>query len=145
MAKRLTDKEKKRIIADYAKCQNCREVGRKHNISDATVRRVIKNADADTAQKVAQKADENTQDVLAYMDAQSGRVKNVLSKLLIAMESKAENVDMFTSIRDLATAYGIVLDKEFKRMEVMGGSGDAVEDDPLTASLKKLATVYDDE
>ena len=34
------------------------------------------------------------------------------------MENKAENIDMFTNVKDLATAYGIILDKEIKGKEL---------------------------
>ena len=143
MAKRLTDKEKKKIIADYVKCQNYSEVARKYGISRETVRKTVAN-DSESCEKLHQKANENTQDVLAYMDSQKGRVKSVLSKLLVAMESKADNVDMFTNVRDLATAYGIILDKEYKRLEVVGvGGDDNKETDPLSQSLMDLAGEID--
>jgi len=35
--KKLTDKKKKLIIADYIECGNYSEVARKHNVSDTTV------------------------------------------------------------------------------------------------------------
>ena len=34
------------------------------------------------------------------------------------IEEKADNIDMFTNIKDLATAYGIILDKELKVLEL---------------------------
>ena len=143
MARRIEDKNRKKIIADYVKCQNYSEVARKHGISVNAVRKFVL-ADASCAKLCKQKADENTQDVLAYMDSQKGRVKSVLSKLLVAMESKADNVDMFTNVRDLATAYGIILDKEYKRLEVVGAGGDdSKETDPLSQSLMDLAGEID--
>lgn len=42
MAKRLTDKEKKKIIAYYIECQNLRETARKFNVSPDTVKRITK-------------------------------------------------------------------------------------------------------
>lgn len=36
----------------------------------------------------------------------------------IMFETKAEELDMFTNIKDLATAYGIILDKELKLKEI---------------------------
>lgn len=116
MAKRLTDEQRKTIAADYCISQNYSEVARKHGISKTAVRNII-TADADSSEKFRQKAEENTQDVLAYMDSQRETKKRLIGKILAAMEAKAENVDMFTSIKDLATAYGIILDKEFKFMD----------------------------
>jgi hypothetical protein len=113
----LSDKAKKKIIADYAQCQNYREVARLHGVSDGTVRNIV-NKDAEITQKCAQKREENTQSVLEYMDQQTSTKKRILEKLLLAIEQKAENVDMFTNIKDLATAYGIVFDKEVKALEL---------------------------
>ena len=39
---KLTDKQKKQIIADYVDCNNYSEVARKHKISDTTVRKIVK-------------------------------------------------------------------------------------------------------
>ena len=41
--KKLTDKKKKLIIADYIECGNYSEVARKHNVSDTTVRKLVKS------------------------------------------------------------------------------------------------------
>lgn len=43
---------------------------------------------------------------------------NLLNKILEAMDKKATNVDSFTNIKDLATAYGIIMDKEIKIKEL---------------------------
>lgn len=117
MAKRLTDKERKKILADYIQCQNYREVGRKHKIADITVKRIV-GREPDTLQKVAQKAEENTHDTLTYIQQQHEQKRRIASKLLTAIETKAETTDMFTNIRDLTTAYGIIIDKELKFAEI---------------------------
>lgn len=52
------------------------------------------------------------------MDERKDTVKRILGKLLKGIEDKSDNVDMFTSIRDLAMAYGTIVDKEFKRQEL---------------------------
>ena len=48
--------------------------------------------------------------------------KRILDKILKAIEEKSENIDMFTNIKDLATAYGIILDKELKVLELQRGN-----------------------
>lgn len=116
MAK-LTDKEKKKIIADYIETQNYCETGRINNVSDMTVKRIVDN-NKEVLEKVEQKKLENTQSTIEYMQTQHMTKKRILDKILKAIESKAENVDMFTNIRDLATAYGIILDKELKVLEL---------------------------
>ena len=115
--KKLTDKKKKLIIADYIECGNYSEVARKHNISDTTVRKLVKS-DENSSKKIEQKKEENTQDVLEYMDSLKERKKLIVDKLLKAIEEKAENLDSFTNIKDVASAYGIIIDKELKIKEL---------------------------
>lgn len=121
MAKRLTDKEKKEIIAYYIECQNLRETARKFNREPSTIKRVVEKDD-ETQQEIKQKAtekrNENTKSVLETMESKKDAKISLLNKILEAMEKKVDNLDMFTSIKDLATAYGIILDKEIKIKEL---------------------------
>ena len=116
MAK-LTDKQKKEIIAYYVECQNYSETGRKFNVDESTVRRITK-ADKDITKKAEQKNKENTEEVLEAMKKRSKTKIDLLDKIFKAMDGKLDNVDMFTNIKDLATAYGIIMDKELKIMEL---------------------------
>lgn len=116
MAK-LTDKQKKKIIADYVENQNYRETARINNVSDVTVKDIV-SKDKSTLEKLEQKKQENTQSTIEYMQTQHESKKRILDKILKAIEEKADNVDMFTNIKDLATAYGIILDKELKVLEL---------------------------
>ena len=113
----LTDKEKKQIIASYIECENYSEVARKFNISDVAVRNIIKENE-DTSKKLEQKHKENTEEVLEAMKKRSKRKIDLIDKIFNAMDGKLENVDMFTNIKDLATAYGIIMDKELKVEEL---------------------------
>ena len=116
---KLTDKEEKKIIADYVETNNYSEVARLNGVSVNTVRRVIERQDSDELEKkVKQKKIENTKSTLEYMEEQHEVKKRLLDKLLKGMEVKAEEIDMFTNIKDLATAYGIILDKELKLKEI---------------------------
>lgn len=121
MAKRLTDKEKKEIIAYYIECQNLRETARKFNREPSTIKRLIEKDDEtqqEIKQKATQKRNENTKSVLETMESKKDAKISLLNKILEAMEKKVDNLDMFTSIKDLATAYGIILDKEIKIKEL---------------------------
>ena len=118
MAK-LTDKQKKKIIADYVETQNFSETARMNGISDKTVKRIVDNMNnIDVVEKVEQKKQENTQTTIEYMQTQHESKKRILDKILKAIEEKADNIDKFTNIKDLATAYGIILDKELKVLEL---------------------------
>ncbi len=117
MAKRLTDKEQKEIIAHYTETQNYRETARMFNISPNTVKGLI-NKNKEVAQICTQKNIENTKSVLQAMEEKKQDKIDLLGKMLNAMHSKLDNLDMFTNIKDLATAYGIILDKEIKIKEL---------------------------
>ena len=118
MAK-LTDKQKKKIIADYVETQNFSETARINGVDKSTVKRLIDSGyDKDLQQKATQKKQENTQSTIEYMKTQHESKKRILDKILKAIEEKADNIDKFTNIKDLATAYGIILDKELKVLEL---------------------------
>ena len=121
LAKRLTDAEKKKIIADYVINQNYRETARLNNVSDNEVRNIVK-ANKDISQKLASKKEETTQNMLDWFTSQYGTKQRILNKLLKAIEEKSEDTDINT-IKELATAYGIILDKELKMMEMQRGNG----------------------
>lgn len=119
---KLTDIQKKSIIADYVETQNYSEVGRKYGITDVAVRKIVAK-DPKSKEKLEQKKEENTLTTLEYMQEQHEMKKRILDKLLKGIEIKAEEIDMFTNVKDLATAYGIILDKELKVLELQRNKG----------------------
>ena len=142
MAK-LTDKQKKKIIADYVENQNYSEVARMNNVSVNTVKNIVLENE-EVANKCKQKKQENTQSTIEYMQTQHETKKRILDKILKAIETKAEDIDMFTNIKDLATAYGIILDKELKVLELQRGSAnkdDLQKVEELLGKLEKEAKV----
>lgn len=134
---KLTDKDKKNIIADYIDCGNYSEVARKYNISVTAVKKIV-DADKDSLEKFKQKKEENTQSTIEYMQTQHETKKRILDKILTAIETKAEDVDMFTNIKDLATAYGIILDKELKVLELQRGNANNEELNKVKELLGKI-------
>lgn len=141
MAK-LTDLEKKKIIADYVDNQNYSETAKMNNVSVDTVRRLVLNDD-EVVNNLKQKKEENTQSTIEYMQTQHETKKRILDKILTAIETKAEDVDMFTNIKDLATAYGIILDKELKVLELQRSKSETENEltklDELLKEIKKDA------
>ena len=108
MAKHLTDLQKKQIIADYATLGTYAAVARKHGVSRNTVKAVV-NADAETAAKCHQKKDENTADILQFMEDQKDDVCNIISLYLSALQDpKRLNR---ASVQSIATSLGIIIDK----------------------------------
>lgn len=139
---KFTDLDKKNIIADYVECQNYSEVARKWNASVNAIKNIVL-ADEETANLCKQKKQENTQSTIEYMQTQHETKKRILDKILTAIETKAEDVDMFTNIKDLATAYGIILDKELKVLELQRNKSETEKEltklDILLEEIKKDA------
>lgn len=116
---KLTDKEKKKIIADYSINQNYCETARMNNVSETTVRRIIKDdGNAEISKMVEQKNEENTKDILEYMDSLATKQKNIIDLSLSALEIKLSSPDMFTNVKDIATVYGVIFDKALKYKEM---------------------------
>ena len=117
MGEKISDKKRKQIIADYIECQNYSEVARKHKVSVNTVKNIVLK-DKDTANKCKQKKEENTKDILEYMDSIYDKQKNIIDLSLSALEEKLKNPDMFTNVKDIATVYGVIFDKALKYKEI---------------------------
>lgn len=134
MAAHLTDKQKKRIIADYVESGSYNAVAKKHKVSHNTVRKVVLE-DSETARKCEEKKIQNSADILSHMETKKDKVNEIidayLEKLLDpAMISRA-------TPSQLTTALGTLIDK-FTMVKGMG-KDQPVEDDPLTKALKEEA------
>ena len=125
MAK-LTDKEKKKIIADYIETQNFSETGRMNNVSDMTVRRLVESNE-DVLKKVEEKKKENTRDILEYMDNIYEKQKKIIDLSLEALIDKLSKPDVFTNVKDIATVYGVIFDKALKYKEMQKNNKNSVD------------------
>lgn len=108
MAARLTDKQKKKIVADYLETGNYRATARKNRIADGTVKRIVLEC-SDIEQKVAQKKEENTADILAYMESQKGLVCEIIGKGLAALNDPEKLAEATPA--QITTALGTLIDK----------------------------------
>ena len=134
---KLTDKQKKKIIADFTINQNYSETARMNNVTDTTVRRIIKNDDNKTIlEKVEQKKEENTKDILDYMDSISDKQKEIISLSMDALIKKLKKPDAFTTVKDIAMVYGVIFDKALKSKEIKIKQGE-------NNSNKKVVIVND--
>lgn len=108
VAKHLTDRQKKKIIADYAECENYSQVARKHNVSRNTIKAIV-TSDAETAAKCRQKKEQNTTDILEFMDSKKDDVCNIINLYL----TELKNTDRLkkASVQSIATSLGIIIDK----------------------------------
>lgn len=108
MAARLTDKQKKKIIADYVELGSYNAVAKKYRIADSTVKRVVL-ADSETQRKVELKKDENTADILAHMETKKSTVNQIIDRYLIALLD--EDKIAKSTPAQLTTALGTLIDK----------------------------------
>lgn len=114
---KLTDKQKKKIIADYVDNNNYSETARINNISETSVRRIVKGNEGIT-EKVEQKREENTRDMFKYIETKNKEKKKIIDLCFKALNDKLEKIDMFTNVKDIITVYGILIDKELKLKEL---------------------------
>jgi len=124
---RISDKERKQMLADYVELGSYNAVGRKHGRSPHTVKQIVQGSE-DVARLCRQKREANTQDMLAYMDSRRGKAQDFLDACLELMPEKLQKA----TLREIATAYGIVIDKYCQvkpqadrevTINVMGGGG----------------------
>ena len=103
MAK-LTDKQRKKMVADRVNGMSIRALAEKYGVSTSTVQSTIKRD-----KKVTQKKEQNTAEVLAYMDSKKKDVCDLIDALLKEMRD-GEKIKA-TPLNQLATTMGIVIDK----------------------------------
>ena len=132
MAARLTDRQKKKILADYTQIGSYNAVAKINGVSDKTVRNlVLKNPDI--TEKYEQKKEQNTTDILDYMERQRDDVCEVLGICLSELK-KAERYEK-TPPQQIATTMAILIDKY---TVFGGGPRDEAEEDGLSRSLREL-------
>ena len=108
---KLTDKKKQKIIADYVENGNYSETARMNEISDKTVKRLVDSCE-DVVKKAEQKKEENTQDMIQYLESKKQDAFDLVEMFMNGMADE-EKIQK-TSINQIATAMGIVIDKFIK-------------------------------
>jgi hypothetical protein len=108
MAKHLTDKQRKRIIADRSEGMSIRQLAKKYKCSTTTIQRTL-NSYPEMTQLVTQKKEENTRDMLEYMDAKK---QDAMKFVDLAMQEMTTDKKLQrASVQALATSIGIIIDK----------------------------------
>lgn len=133
MAARLTDKQKKKIVADYLELGSYNATAKRNNVSDTTVKRIVLES-GEIAEKLEQKKAENTADILAYMESKRRVVCEIIEKGLVALNSPDKLAEATPA--QITTALGTLIDKW---STVTGGPADKVKEDGLSQSLRELA------
>ena len=133
MAARLTDKQKKKIVADYLELGSYNATAKRNNVSDTTVKRIVLES-GEIAEKLEQKKAENTADILAYMESKRGVVCEIIDKGLTALNDPEKLAE--ASPAQITTALGTLIDKW---SAVSGGPADTAKEDELSKSLREMA------
>ncbi len=123
MAARLTDRQKKKILADYVQTNNYCATAKTNGVSATTVKNLVR-ANADIVEKCEQKKEENTVDVLAYMDAQRETVCQIIGKGLAVLNDPEKLAEATPS--QITTAIGTLIDKWTTMGSAADGGGGGV-------------------
>ena len=132
MAARLTDRKKKKIIADYVQLGSYNATAKMNGVSLNTEKKLVQGNE-DIAEMCKQKKEENTADILDYMDSQRDDVCKVLGICLSELK-KAVRYEK-TPPQQIATTMAILIDKY---TSFGGGPKDEAEEDGLSRSLREL-------
>ena len=133
MAARLTDKQKKKIVADYLETGSYNATAEKNGVCGHTVKRIVAEC-PEISEKLEQKKEENTADILAYMESKRGVVCEIIEKGLAALNDPEKLAE--ASPAQITTALGTLIDKW---ATVTGGPADKVREDGLSKSLREMA------
>ena len=133
MANRLTDKQKKKIVADYLELGSYNATANRNGVSNHTVKRVVLEV-PEISKKVKQKKAENTADIIAYMESQRGLVCEIIGKGLAVLNDE-EKLREATPAQ-ITTALGTLIDKW---AAVSGSAADELKEDGLSKSLREMA------
>ena len=132
MAARLTDKQKKKIVADYIELESYNAAAKLNGVSNHTVKRIVLGV-PEIAEKLQDKKDKNTTDIAAYMEKKRSIVCEILGKGLDALNSPDKLAS--ASPAQITTALGTLIDKW---VMIDGGPKDETVEDDLSRSLREL-------
>lgn len=132
VAPRLTDRKKKKIVADYLELGSYNAVARKNGVSHHTVQRVVMES-PEIAKKIQQKKEENTADIIAYMEHKREMVCEILEKGLCALNQEGKLAK--SSPVQITTAIGTLIDK-WAALDT--APKEEAQEDSLSRSLREL-------
>ena len=108
MAARLTDKQKKKIVADYVNIGSYNAVGKMNGVSDTTVKRICTEC-GDLQKKIEEKKADNTADILEYLENQKKQVCQIIGIGLKVLCDEKKMSEATPS--QITTAIGTLIDK----------------------------------
>lgn len=132
MAARITDRKRKKIIADYIELGSYNAVAKLNGVSNHTVKRIVLDA-PEISEKIQQKKEENTADILTYMDSKRKIVCEIIGKGLDVLNDPQKLGEATPA--QITTALGTLIDKWAM---ISGGPDGTAKEDDLSRSLREL-------
>lgn len=108
MAAKLTDKQKKKIVADYLETQSINAAAKNNGVSWCAAKAALDEA-GEIEKKLEQKKEENTTSILAHMESKRDVVNEIISKGLDVLNSPEKLAEATPS--QITTALGTLIDK----------------------------------
>lgn len=129
MAK-LTDRQRKQIIAEYVEGGiSQRALAKKYNVSQKTISAILANKEV--RQKVSDKKNENTLSMLAFLDSRKEKAQSLMDAILDLARSDIKNAPL----RDKMGAFKIL-------SESFGGKNGESKDQTITEHLKLMRDAF---
>ena len=134
MAARLTDIQKKKIVADYLETQSVNTAAKRNGVSWDSAKKAIEEA-GDIEKKLEEKKQQNTADILAYMESRKGQICEIIQKGLDVLNTPGKLEE--ASPAQITTMIGTLLDKAVQYTQNGTISPDMAEDNELLAMMFK--------
>lgn len=132
MAARRTDKQKKKIVADYVELQSVNAAAKRNHVAWATAKSAIEE-DKEIEKKLEQKKEENTADIFRHMEARKDEICKIID---IGLEVLPEKIRNAKTASEISTTLGTLIDKWAPKGQSIS-ERNQIEDDPITKSLKE--------
>lgn len=121
----LTEDQRQEVIAARVEGESLRSIARRYGVSPTTIRSYCRE-DPDLVQKIAQKREETTGQILRAMDARASNVVALMDRYMLELMDD-ERISS-TAMDKLATVLGIILDKWLRAAELTARQPPAAED-----------------
>lgn len=108
MAARLTDKQKKKIVADYLDTQSVNATAKRNGVSWDSAKKAIEEV-GDIEKKLEEKKAQNSSEILAYMENKRNIVCQIIEKGLDILNDPEKISEASPS--QITTALGTLIDK----------------------------------
>lgn len=105
---KLTDRQRKKVIVDYVSGESLRSIARRMKVAPSTIKRIV-DADPETKRAATDKKEENTLDMLAYMDSRKEKAQQFIDRCIDEMlkDGRLEGA----KLSEITTAMGTTIDK----------------------------------